>query len=124
MRTMVAVFLVAGSILSGATAASAQTAGDWMLARYKNGPYWFPGIIQGVSGDRTTFAYDDGDRETLDVSLIRPYNWAIGGRVECNFQGAGKWYPGVIASLGADKIGINYDDGDRETAKTGRCRSK
>jgi hypothetical protein len=26
--------------------------------------------------------------------------------------------------LGGDTIGINYDDGDRETTKTGRCRSQ
>ena len=30
----------------------------------------------------------------------------------------------VIASLGGETIEINYDDGDRERTKTGRCRSK
>jgi hypothetical protein len=64
------------------------------------------------------------DRETLSLGNVRPYDWAIGRRVECNFKGAGTWYPGVIASLAGETIGINYDDGDRERTKTGRCRSR
>lgn len=104
--------------------AAAQTPGDWVLARYRGGDYWFPGIIQSVSGNRVVVAYDDGDKETLNVRNVRPYDWAIGHRVECNFKGAGKWYPGVIASLAGGTIGINYDDGDRERTKTGFCRSQ
>ena len=102
----------------------AQSSGDWVLARYKGGNLWYPGVVQAIAGDRVPVAYDDGDRETLSVALVRPYDWAIGTRVECNFQGAGRWYPGVIASLGGEMIGINYDDGDRERTKTGRCRSR
>jgi hypothetical protein len=116
--------LAAGALSLGATAAAAQTQGDWVLARYKGGAYWYPGIIQSVSGDRLTIAYDDGDRETLPVASVRPYDWTIGRRVQCNFKGAGTWFPGVIASLSGDTIGINYDDGDRERTKTGRCRSE
>lgn len=124
MRTALAMCVVVGSLVSGATAASAQTAGDWVLGRYKNGQYWFPGVIQSIQGDKTIVAYDDGDRETLDISRVRPYNWSIGSRVECNFKGSGTWYPGKIASLGRETVEVNYDDGDRERTKTGRCRSK
>jgi hypothetical protein len=116
---------VAAAVLAASLGgATAQTRGDWVLARYKCGPYWCPGIIQSVTGDRVTVAYDDGDRETLSLRSVRPYDWAIGGRVECNFKGAGTWYPGVIASLAGGSIGINYDDGDRERTRTGRCRSR
>jgi Agenet domain len=116
--------LIVMGLIAGIGSAHAQSKGDWVLAKYKGGGYWYPGVIQAVSGETITVAYDDGDRETLSVSAVRPYNWAIGGRVECNFKGAGKWYPGKIASLGGETIGINYDDGDRETTKTGRCRSQ
>jgi hypothetical protein len=102
--------------------AQAQTAGDWVLARWKNGQYWFPGIIQSVSGDRLTIKYDDGDRETLKVNDVKPYNWTIGSRVECNFRGSG-WYAGKITALGGEKLSIAYDDGDKENTRTGRCRS-
>ena len=77
-----------------------------------------------LSGGKITVAYDDGDRETLPVSAVRPYDWMIGMEVECNFQGQGQWYPGTISSLAGERIGIAYDDGDKETTKTGRCRSR
>lgn len=123
-KVLLAAAAVAVLMVGGASDAVAQATGDWVLARFRGGAYWFPGIIRSVSGDRITVAYDDGDRETLPVSEVRPYNWTIGTRVECNFRGAGKWYPGVIASLGGAQLGINYDDGDRERTTTGRCRSQ
>ena len=48
--------------------------GDWVLARYKGGQYWYPGIVQTISSERLTIAYDDGDRETLNLSNVRPYD--------------------------------------------------
>lgn len=114
----------AGLIAALCTPVAAQTQGDWVLARYQGGNYWFPGIAEKVSGGKITVAYDDGDRETLPVSAVRPYDWMIGMEVECNFQGQGQWYPGTISSLAGERIGIAYDDGDKETTKTGRCRSR
>ena len=123
MNARLARCLAALAVLLCTATVEAQTPGDWVLARYRAGPYWYPGIIQGIGGDRVTVAYDDGDRETLILGNVRPYDWAIGRRVECNFRGAGRWYPGVIASLAGGRIGINYDDGDWEQTTTGRCRS-
>ncbi|PZO04093.1 MAG: hypothetical protein DCF30_01515 [Hyphomicrobiales bacterium] len=114
--------LIVGALLAGLTGAQAQTAGDWVLARWKNGQHWFPGIIQSVSGNRLTIKYDDGDRETLNVTSVRPYNWAIGSKVECNFKGTG-WYAGTITALSAERLSIAYDDGDKENTRTGNCRS-
>lgn len=111
-------------VLAGMGGACAQTAGDWVLGNYKNAGYWFPGIIETLKGDSITVRYDDGDRETVKLSAVRPYDWKIGTKVECNFKGAGSWYAGKIASLAGETIGIAYDDGDKETTKTGRCRSK
>ena len=124
LRQSTIVGCVLASLLGSGSTAMAQTPGDWVLARYKGGDYFYPGILKNVSGDRVTVAYDDGDRETLSLGQVRPYDWAIGQAVECNFQGAGKWYPGKIASLASGTVGINYDDGDRERTNTGRCRSR
>lgn len=118
------ILLAAGMVLAGIGGASAQTAGDWVLGNYKNAGYWFPGVIEKLQGGNITVRYDDGDRETVKLSAVRPYDWRIGTRVECNFKGQGSWYAGKIASLAGEKIGIAYDDGDKETTKTGRCRSK
>jgi len=118
------ILLAAGVLISTIGGASAQTAGDWVLGNYKNAGYWFPGIIEKLKDGKVTVRYDDGDRETVLVDKVRPYNWAIGTKVECNYKGAGQWYAGKISSLAGEKIGIAYDDGDKETTKTGRCRSK
>lgn len=118
------IWLAAGLVLAGIGAASAQTTGDWVLGNYKNAGYWFPGVIEKLNGGNVTVRYDDGDRETVKLGAVRPYDWRIGTKVECNFQGAGTWYGGKITSLAGEKIGIAYDDGDKETTKTGRCRSK
>jgi len=114
---------IIGFLAAGIGGAQAQTAGDWVLAKWKNGAHWFPGVIQSVSGDKLVIAYDDGDRETLYVSSVRPYDWKIGSKVECNFKNAGKWYPGRITALSGASVSIAYDDGDKENTKTGRCRS-
>jgi hypothetical protein len=116
------IIMIAGALLAGLSGAQAQTAGDWVLARWKNGQHWFPGIIQSVSGSRLTIKYDDGDLETLNVNAVRPYNWAIGSRVECNFKGTG-WFAGKITALSGEALSIAYDDGDKEKTRTKSCRS-
>lgn len=120
---MIRMLLLGVAFVAASTGSQAQTPGDWVLARFRNGNYWFPGVVQGVSGGRITVQYDDGDRETLPVGLVRPYNWTIGSRVQCNFRGGGSWYSGRITALGGSSLSIDYDDGDRERTTTGRCRS-
>lgn len=124
MKAVLGTVLVAAMVASFSSAATAQTKGDWVLGNYKGAGYWYPGVISTVQGSKITIQYDDGDRETVSISETRPYNWVIGNKVECNYQGQGKWYRGTISSLAGAKIGIAYDDGDKETTKTGRCRSR
>lgn len=121
-NTLIAI--AAGMLAISAGSASAQTPGDWVLGNYKGAGYWYPGIAEKVGGGKVTIRYDDGDRETVSSKKVRPYDWMIGMKVECNFKNAGEWYPGTISSLAGEKIGIAYDDGDKETTKTGRCRTK
>jgi ankyrin repeat protein len=40
-------------------------------AKYENGDEWYAGIIEGVQGGLYDVLYDDGDRETVDATLIR-----------------------------------------------------
>jgi Agenet domain len=124
MKISMRMALAAAMMLGTAACASAQTVGDWVLGNYGNGGYWYPGVIEKLQGGKITIRYDDGDREAVAITAVRPYDWAIGRKVECNFKNAGTWYPGKIASLAGERIGIAYDDGDKETTKTGRCRSK
>ena len=106
-------------------AASAQDAGDWVLARWQGGNDWYPGVVQSHIGNQVTILYDDGTRETLPANLVRRYDWRVGTRVVCRF-GDGNWYAAAITGMAADgaTISVRYDDGDSEVTQTGRCRSE
>lgn len=116
--------LFALSCLVFATAASAYQRGDWVLAKFKNGPFWFPGVVESDTGRGVTVVYDDGDRETLPSNLVKNYDWQPGSVVECNFRSAGQWFRGKITALSGENLSIAYDDGDKERTKTGLCRSR
>ena len=120
---MKAALLTALLFAAGIAPAAAQQIGEWVLARYKGGDYWYPGVIQTVIPEAITVLYDDGMREALPLNQVRPYDWNTGSAVECNWQNGGKWYPGKIVSLKATLLTVRYDDGDVETTRTGQCRS-
>jgi hypothetical protein len=118
---------IAGALaLATSAGLFAQQHGDWVLARWKGDRYWFPGVVESRAGDRITIAYDDGTRETLPARLVRPYDWSVGSRVSCQWQGGSEWYAGRIAAMGGDGVTLEiaYDDGDRERTRTGSCRSE
>ncbi len=111
-------------IALASTSALAYQNGEWVLGRYRNGSYWYPGIVQNDNNGRVTIVYDDGDRETLSSSQVKTYNWQVGSRVECNWKKGGTWYSGKITGLRGGAVSIAYDDGDRENTSTGLCRSR
>ena len=106
--------------------AMAQSRGDWVLGQWKGGAYWFPGVVQERSGDKVTIQYDDGTSETVPLKRIKPYDWKLGSRVECQWSGGDAWYAGKITGMSKDgtEIDVAYDDGDRERIATGGCRSR
>ena len=108
-----------------AAPAAAQQKGDWVLARWQGGAYWFPGVVESRTGKSVTVAYDDGTRETRPLSDVRRFDWTVGSRVECRWAGGTEWYGGRITAMGADGVTMNvtYDDGDREQTRTAACRS-
>lgn len=122
--TTIRVALLLGMLFS--TALAAQERGDWALGKWRGGDYWFPGVIEQRTGGTVTIAYDDGTRETLPLREVRPYDWAVGTRIECRWQNGSQWYAGEITQVSSDgvRIDVRYDDGDRETLATGACRSR
>ena len=113
-------------MLVASAGAMAQKGGDWVLARWKGDQYWFPGVVESRAGDNVTVAYDDGTRETLPTSQVRPYDWAVGTRIQCRWKGGDKWYAGKITTMSSDgvTIGVAYDDGDQEQTRTATCRAQ
>ena len=124
MARIVARALLAAGLLAVALPALAWEKGDWVLARYKQREFWFPGVVEKDVGGTVTVLYDDGDRETLAAAYVKKYDWKVGSRVSCNWKNGGKWYPGKITKLEAGFLSIAYDDGDDEDTTTGLCRSK
>jgi hypothetical protein len=106
--------------------ALAQKPGDWVLGKWRNGEFWFPGVAQSRVGGQITIAYDDGTRETVSLDQVRPYTWDLGSRVECRWAGGKTWYAGEITGISKDgtQLDVKYDDGDRERIATGGCRSR
>ena len=100
--------------------------GDKIEADYRGRGKFYPGKISRDRGDDTyDIAYDDGERETrVAKRLIRSTGGGGGGsdrleegdKVEADYRGRGKFYPGKITrDRGDDTYDIAYDDGERET---------
>lgn len=98
--------------------------GDWVLGHWQGEGYWYPGVVDSSTQRSVTVQYDDGDRETVPLDRVKPYDWRVGSRVECNWENGGEWYPGVITRLERQTLGVRYDDGDTEVTTTASCRSE
>ena len=82
--------------------------GDKVEGNYKGKGKWYPGRIQKVRLDGSyDIAYNDGEQEmrvpedlvrTIDSADSRPKAVVLseGMKVEANYKGKGKWYPGTI----------------------------
>ena len=46
----------------------------------------------------------------------------VGTRVQCNWKGQGRLYPGSVTRVQGNSIHIKYDDGDQEDTVTSRCK--
>eukprot|EP00903_Cladosiphon_okamuranus_P006154 g6055.t1 len=108
--------------------------GDRVEARYRGkGTKFYKGKISRVNSDDTfDISYDDGDKETgiakehvrlLDLNTSAdsdggrraPVEFREGDKVEGNYRGRGRYYPGRITRVHRDgTYDIDYDDGERE----------
>ena len=102
--------------------------GSKVEVNYRGRGKWYPGrIIRVRGGGVYDVEFDDGDREVCieqhNIRLLggetrRPYNnrrIVEGMRIEGNYRGRGRWYPGKIVRIRANgTYDINYDDGERE----------
>jgi hypothetical protein len=112
--------------------------GTKVEGNYRGRGKWFPGRIKRDRGnDCYDIDYEDGESESnVEKSLIRKMKeekqkdkknnrrnggsseppFSVGTRVEANFKGRGRYYPGKIKeeALGGGKYDIQYDDGETE----------
>jgi hypothetical protein len=45
--------------------------GDYVYCRWKGGPYYYPGRIARMQGEKIYVQYDDGDKEWTTISYVR-----------------------------------------------------
>ena len=112
--------------------------GDKVEGNYRGKGKWYAGKITRDRRDGTfDISYDDGESESrVEESMIRLIGGGgdTGGRspskssnrieegskVEGNYRGKGKWYPGkVTRDRGDGTFDISYDDGESETRVEG-----
>jgi hypothetical protein len=114
-------------LLLTSTIAPAQERNEWVLARWKGGEYWFPGVVQSRTPKTVDVVYDDGTRESLPAGRVKPYDWRVGGAVQCRWNAGSIWYAARITKISGDgvKLTVVYDaDGVKEKLQTGYCRSQ
>ena len=112
--------------ISCAAAAAAQTApGDWVLAQWQGGAFYYPATVKSTNGTMVTILYDDGTTETRPRNQVKAYDWRVGSRIQCKWSD-GKWYAAKITGMGSDNVALNivYDqDGTTDATTTANCRS-
>ncbi|KAG3230104.1 hypothetical protein PI124_g24797, partial [Phytophthora idaei] len=107
--------------------------GDKVEAQYKGKSKFYPGVISRCRLNGTyDIDYDDGEKETgVAAELIRSLGKKGGGdsdddpkhkkfkegdKVEAQYKGKSKFYPGVISRCRLNgTYDIDYDDGEKET---------
>ncbi len=82
----------------------------------------YPGVVVTSSGNAMEVQFDDGGRATLTPDQIKPLNIRVGQRIQCRWKGGPQYFPGVISSQNANAIGIDYDDGDKESTSVSLIR--
>eukprot|EP00981_Chlorochromonas_danica_P014023 scaffold7235_cov248-Ochromonas_danica.AAC.2 len=119
--------------------------GQTVEARFHGGKVFYPGVISSLAedGHYVDILYDDGDTEgNVPIEFVRlpgpeeasalmpeavsassavvsvAATYPVGTKVEGNFQGRNKWYPGTVTNVrdvkGSLHYGIKYNDGDSE----------
>jgi hypothetical protein len=88
---------------------------------------WYKGKITGKDDSgKYSIEYNDGDTENgvlkeniryikKEVKIVDKDPLIVGDKVECNYRGRGRWYPGIISDIHTDgTYKIDYNDGDTE----------
>ena len=110
------------------TSSTRYREGDKIEADYRGRGRWYPGRIKRDNYDGTyDIDYDDGEKEMgVRAEMIRSVGFPShdahvtmrfeeGDKVEADYKGRGRWFPGVVKRDNRDgTFDINYDDGERE----------
>jgi predicted Zn finger-like uncharacterized protein len=90
--------------------------GDRIQCRWQGGPAYFPGKVAKCGGEKVLVHYDDGEKETTTLSMVRVIReedipWQVGDRVVANWPPEPFFYPATITKIDSGFISVDYDDG-------------
>lgn len=101
--------------------------GQYVLARYQGGQYFFSGTVTMARGGMFTIRYDNGQSEQRPANQIKPYAWGVGTRLWCTLLSApnGQAYPGRIVQKNGDRVlQVAFNAGQIEWKTAANCRSR
>lgn len=91
---------------------------------YWNG-YWYSGSVIVANRHNYSFKIDGGGGQVYKMtsSEMKPIYWNKGTVVECNWNGAGRYYSGTIIARHGKQAQVRYLGGQVENTVIGNCRS-
>lgn len=95
---------------------------DRVLVNWGADRFWYPATVVNISGDRPRVRIDDGRLGQMDPRYIADLVISPGVRVEVNWKGQGRWYPGYVESSEGDMFNVHFDDGFKESSPLHRMR--
>jgi hypothetical protein len=87
--------------------------GDRVLAPW-DPPFYYPGTLTEVDGDKATVEFDDGDHIDIPVALMRPLDLKEGDPIYCRWKEGPSYFPARIEEMAEEEIFVKYDDGRAE----------
>lgn len=89
--------------------------GEMVFARWVHDGYWYLAEIKQIKDNSFYIRYlVDGKKERVSLSQLAKNELMTGDRIDGNWKGQGRYYPGVISSINGDRLNVQYDDGDTE----------
>ncbi|MEO9912543.1 agenet domain-containing protein [Parasphingorhabdus sp.] len=95
---------------------------DRVLVNWGADRFWYPATVVNVSADSPRVRIDNGLLVQIEPRYIADLQIPPGARVEVNWKGQGRWYPGYVESFEGDMFNVQFDDGFKENSPLRRIR--
>jgi hypothetical protein len=96
--------------------------GDRVLANRPPEPYWYPGTVRHIDGDRLYVIYDDGEDALLTGEQLMPLKIEVGDRVWARLPAGRTYSLARVVRVDGEQLYLEYDDGEQERSSLGMVR--
>jgi len=98
----------------GTPSSNSFSTGQRALANWQGKGKFYSCTITRIAGKKVSLKYDDGYTETTSTDRLKPLDWTVGAKVECNWKAKGKYYNCSIKAVTKTKYEVLYSDGQTE----------